>query len=95
MNIIETDERTIAVENASYRWGFLYLSFGLLAIVAYRGLLRDEAAWDLMLLIVTAGGICTLLQSRQKVLSRGWAIKSVTATVVAILLAIVAVLTLR
>ena len=28
------DERTITVENTSYRWGYLLLSFGLLVVVA-------------------------------------------------------------
>ena len=32
---VQRDERTVAVENASYRWAYLFLSFGLLALVAY------------------------------------------------------------
>ena len=34
--LVQRDERTIAFENAGYRWSYLFLSFGLLALVAYR-----------------------------------------------------------
>jgi len=45
-NSILKDERTVAVENASYRWGYLILSYGLLLDVVYRGLVRQESGWD-------------------------------------------------
>ena len=32
----DRDERTLAVENAGYRWSSHVLSFGLLLLVAYR-----------------------------------------------------------
>jgi len=53
--LAERDERTLAVENAGYRWSYHGLSFGILAIVAYRGLARGEASWDLMALVVLGG----------------------------------------
>jgi hypothetical protein len=31
---VHRDERTLAVENASYRWAYLFLSFALLLLVA-------------------------------------------------------------
>ena len=50
------DERTVAVENASFRWGFNFVLFALLADVMYRGLFRNEAAWDLMGLVIISSG---------------------------------------
>ena len=70
---VESDERTVAVENASYRLAYALLSFALLIDVAYRGIVRDEAAWDLLALVIVAGGICTIHQIRQKIWTRRWA----------------------
>jgi len=51
------DERTIAVENASFRWSYRVMSFGLLLAVAYRSFVRGESAWDLLGLVILAGGV--------------------------------------
>jgi hypothetical protein len=64
------DERTVAVENASYRWGFNLLAFGSLAIVAYRGFLFQENLWDLLVLVIAASGLSTLYQARAKLFTR-------------------------
>ena len=87
-NLIVKDERTVAVENSSYRWAYLMLSFGLLIDVAYRGLVRNAASWDLLALIVLAGLVATLYQGAQKILTRRWAF---WAAGVALLAAVVAV----
>lgn len=71
--VVERDERTQAVENASYRWAFLILCFGLLVDVAYRGFVRGEASWDLLALVIGAGGLGTLYQVAHRTLGRGWA----------------------
>ena len=43
---VERDERTVAVENASYRWAYMLLTFALLLDVIFRSLYRQEGAWD-------------------------------------------------
>ena len=53
--VVHRDERTTAVENASYRWAYLVLSFGLLLIVAFRSFVYGESAWDLLALVVLGG----------------------------------------
>ena len=68
---IERDERTVAVENASYKWACIFITFALLIDVVYRGAVRNEAAWDLMALAVVPGIVCTVYQARQKTLA-GW-----------------------
>ncbi len=62
----------VAVENTSYKWACIFVIFALLIDVMYRGLVRDEAAWDLMALACVPGVICTVYQARQKTLSRRW-----------------------
>ena len=49
---VERDERTVAVENASYKWAYILLIFALLIDVVYRGMVRQEAAWDLLALVI-------------------------------------------
>ena len=87
---VERDERTVPVENASYRWAFLVFTYGLLVDVMYRGLVRHEAAWDLLALVVVGGGICTAYQGRQKTLAHGWVMKAVLGAVIAAVIAFIA-----
>jgi len=74
-SLVESDERTVAVENASYRWGFFLLYCGLLYDAAYRAIVRHEAPWDLLALAIVSGAVCTLYQVRQKALTHGRAKK--------------------
>ena len=67
----ESDERTVAVENASYRWGWLLLYSGVLLDACYRVYVRQEAPIDLLVLAIGSGAFCTLYQARQKALTRG------------------------
>jgi hypothetical protein len=86
------DERTIAVENASYRWSYHVLSFGLLVIVAFRGLARGESSWDLLGLVVLGGALNATYQGSQRILSRRWARLTLVTLLVAALLAVGVVL---
>ena len=69
---VARDERTVAIENAGYRWTCILLTFALLVDVMYRGMVRNEAAWDLMALVIVGGAVSTIYQARQKALARGW-----------------------
>ncbi|MCB8946261.1 MAG: hypothetical protein H6658_21150 [Ardenticatenaceae bacterium] len=86
------DERTIAVENSSYRLAYTVMSFGLLLIVAYRGFVWQEANWDLMALVILGGGIATLYQGSHKVLSPRWSVSVVLTMVMAAIVAVIWVL---
>jgi len=66
---VQRDERTVAVENASYRWACAFVTFALLIDGAYRGLVHNEAAWDLLALAIVPGIVCTIYQARQKTLA--------------------------
>ena len=84
---IDRDERTVAVENASYRWAYLFLSFGLLALVAYRGFVKQESSWDLMALVVLAGLLTSAYQWFHKVLTAQWALTCLLTILIAAALA--------
>ena len=85
------DERTLAVENASYRWAYGVLTYARLGDVMYRSLVRHEAAWDLMALVVVGGIVCTVYQARQKILAHGWLRKVVlVACIAGVIAAVVA-----
>ena len=89
---VERDERTVAVENASYRWAYLLLTYALLVDVMYRGLFRNDAAWDLMALVIGGGIFCGVYQARQKILAHGWVMKAVLGAAIAgIIAAVIAV----
>lgn len=81
---VERDERTIAVENASYRWAYQVMSFGLLAIVAYRGLVLGEDHWELLGLVLLGGIVPTAYQARHHVLGRSWMLLMVVTAVAAL-----------
>jgi len=84
---VERDERTTVVENAGYRWSYLVLSFGLLAIVAIRSLSRHEAAWDLLALVVLGGVVNAGYQALHRVLYRRWAVLTALTMIAAALVA--------
>lgn len=86
---VERDERTVAVENASYRWAYGVLTYALLVDVMYRGLFRHEAAWDLMALVIVGGAICTVYQARQKTLGHDWVMKAVLGAFIAAVIAFI------
>jgi hypothetical protein len=84
--MIERDERTIAVENAGYRWSYLVLSFGLLVIVAVRSFSRGESPWDLLALVIIGGGVNALYQGSHRVVSNRWFLVSAVAMVLALII---------
>lgn len=89
------DERTVAVENASYRWGYMLLSFGLLAIVAYRGFARQESNWDLMGLVILSGLVTTLYQGSRRIMSPRWGWAALAIGLLSAAVAVALVLLLR
>ncbi len=66
---VESDERTVAVENASYRWGWFLLYLGVLCDACYRIYVRQEIPIDLLVLALGSAAFCTLYQVRQKALT--------------------------
>jgi hypothetical protein len=91
---VNRDERSVAVENASYRWAYCLLIYALLVDVMCRAWFRDEAAWDLMAFVVVGGVVATVYQARQKILTQGWVMKVVLLSSVAAVFAAILAMTL-
>ena len=87
-NAAVRDERTIATENASYRWAHLLLSYGLLGSILYRSFVIHESTWDLMALVIASGAVASLYQGQQRVLSRRWAMMTAASMAIAVVVAI-------
>ena len=85
--LLVRDEREISVDQAADRLSYLVLSFGLLAIVAYRSFADGAASWDLLGLVVLGGLVGTLYRVAQRAVSREWTIVAVGTAVVALVVA--------
>ena len=81
------DDQTLPVENASFRWAYLVMSFGLLGLVAYRSFFWRESPWDLLALVVLGGAVSAAYQGYYRVLTVRRAVLMAVATVVAALVA--------
>ena len=88
---VHRDERTLHVENASYRWAFHVFAYGLLLIVAYRSYVAKEAAWDLLALVVVGGTVASVYQWTHDILTKRSAATAVVGIVLAALLAMILV----
>ena len=84
---VHRDERTLHVENASYRWAFHVFAYGLLLIVTYRSYVANESAWDLLALVVLGGTVASLYQWTHAILTKRSAATAVVGIVLAALLA--------
>ena len=83
------DERATFVENVSSRFGYNLITFTLLFDIIYRGLVLNEAAWDLLGIILFSGLVMTFYQYKHKIFEKKWiktvAISSLVAFTVAFL----------
>lgn len=70
--IVTRDERTMAVENQSIIWAYCFITYALLLDVMYRSLVLNEAAWDLLGMVIVGGFISTSYQYFQKTITKGW-----------------------
>jgi len=60
------DERTVAVDNASYRWAYRVLFFGLLLDCLYRHKVRNEDIGDLLALAGVSVAVIAVYLIRHK-----------------------------
>ena len=89
------DERETSVDLAADRLAYLVLSFGLLAIVAYRGFVSHETSWDLLALIVLSGVVGAAYRLQHRVASWRWQFWLVATVGVAFAVAAIVVLLAR
>jgi hypothetical protein len=93
--MVEKDERTTSIENASYSYGYKFLTFALLLDVMYRSFRFNEAPWDLLAIVITSGFAMTIYQYKQKILGKSWIkIAVLTMGVAIVSAAVVALITM-
>lgn len=79
--MVEKDERTTFIENASFSYGYKFLSFALLLDIMFRSFWLNETPWDLFAIIIISGFAMTVYQYKQKILGKSW-IKTVGLTII-------------
>jgi hypothetical protein len=63
---VKRDERTVAVENAAFKWGFYSLYLGLLLDCLYRHKVRHEDIRDLFVVLGVGVALVTAYLIRHK-----------------------------
>lgn len=81
------DERTLAVENASFSFAYSFICYGLLLLVIYRSCFKHESSWDLLGLVILSGFVHLAYQASKRVLSRQWVRAAVLNISIACILA--------
>ena len=84
---IYRDERTVAVENAGYRWSYLIMSFGLLGLTGYRSFVLGQDTWDLLALILLSGSVNVSYQWSGRILYPRWIVRILVGFATAALVA--------
>lgn len=69
---VTRDERTVAIENASCRLACTILMFGVLLSATLRGLLLNQACWDLLALVALSSGVVIFYRERHHTLAPRW-----------------------
>jgi hypothetical protein len=93
--LIVRDEREVGVDLAADRLAGIVLSFGILAIVAWRAFTQDEASWDLLGLLVLSGVVATGYRVTRQVSSKRLLSVMALAAVIGMAVAIVLGLTIQ
>jgi len=86
-SVVHRGEQTVLVENASFRWAYLVVSFGLLGLTMYRSVVWRESPWDLIALVVIGGAVPAIYQGYHHVLTSRFAGFAFAAAVVAAVIA--------
>jgi hypothetical protein len=87
----DRDERTEAIENAGYRLAYFIVSFGALAITAWRSFARHDPMWELLALVILGGVVGKVYEGSHGTLSSRRAVGMLaTAGVAAVVAAVLA-----
>ena len=93
--LLVRDEREVSVDRAADRLGYFVLSFGLLAVVAYRSFAEGVASWELLGLVLLGGWSSTGYRLWQGVLTRPATLVLALTVLVALVVGMFVVIGLR
>ncbi len=91
-NIVEKDERTMYIENSSYKYGYLFTAFALLINIAYRSFNFNEAPWDLFGIIIISGFVMSIYQYKHNILEKTWIKMFILTLIIAFVASIIMVI---
>jgi hypothetical protein len=86
--LMTRDEREATIDRAGDRVAYVVLSYGLLAIVAYRSFVEGQASWDLLALVVIGGLVSATYRLTHGVLTRQAALLLGLTAAVALIVAV-------
>lgn len=91
------DERYYAVENASYRIGYMIVIYGILVLIVFRSIAYHETNWDLFALVVISSLVATIYQVVHKTItiSPKWIYFTLAVTLLAALVSAVITLLVK
>jgi hypothetical protein len=93
--LLERDERELSVDRSADRLAYVVLSFGLLAVVAYRSFVDGVASWELLGLVLLGGAVATGYRLWQGVLTRPTVLVLAFTALLALVIGVLVVLGLR
>ncbi len=85
--LLAPDEREVSVNGAADRLAYVVLSFGLLAVVAYRSFVEGVDSWELLALVLLGGIVSVGYRLWQGALTRQAVLVLALATLMAIVIA--------
>ncbi|HEY8868115.1 MAG TPA: hypothetical protein VIM30_01845 [Candidatus Limnocylindrales bacterium] len=86
-SLVPRDEREARIDLAGDRLAYLVVSYGLLLGVVYRSVVRGDAAWDLLGLVVLGGIVGAAYRVRQGAVSGRWTVMLLATAGIAIIVA--------
>jgi hypothetical protein len=89
------DKREVGLDRAADRLAYVVLSFGLLAVVAYRSFVEGLASWELLGLVLLGGIVSTGHRLWQGVLTRQSVLILALTALIALVVGALLVLGLR
>ena len=92
--LCKRDERTVAVENASFKWAWYFLVWPLTIAALYRQEVWNEEVGDLIALVCISSAIAIVYQYRHKVVVSYWPWKWRKTAIVFAISIVVAILVL-
>jgi hypothetical protein len=93
--LLVRDEREVSLDRAADHLAYVVLSFGLLAVVAYRSFVEGVASWELLGLVLLGGIVSTGYRLWQGVLTRQAVLVLALTALIALVVGAVVVLGLR
>lgn len=81
-----------AAKQTSYRMAYVVMSFGLLAVIAYRGFFLKQNSWELFAVILAGGLTAALYQRSKQTINPGISVEIAAAGIGAAILAFILML---